>query len=97
MTKGANNYQHSLHDACYHGHLEIAQLMIAKGANDWNGGFYYACLGGHLTIAKLIFSKGVDNWNHLYVACKPDMLEFAQSIATKGPIHCRCEEPLETH
>ena len=62
ISKGANDWNCGLYDACKGGHKEIVDYMISKGANDWNWGLNGACNGGHKEIVDYMISKGANNF-----------------------------------
>ena len=59
ISKGADDWNMGLYDACQGGHLELAKLMISNGANDWHNGFRGACRADHLELIQLMVSKGI--------------------------------------
>lgn len=74
ISKGANDFNAGLCNACHGGHLQLAELMISMtfgGARFFNWGLRGACEGGHIKLVELMISKGADNLNlGLYSACR---------------------------
>ena len=68
LLKTAKNGCSCLHSACYHGHLEIAKVLIEAGGEalllktekDGCSCLYSACLQGHLEIAKALIKASGD-------------------------------------
>jgi hypothetical protein len=55
------NLEECLGAACRHGHIEIAELLIAHGAADYNWGLDQACVGGRSEAAALMIARGATN------------------------------------
>eukprot|EP01032_Pedospumella_encystans_P009143 gene9143-10790_t len=76
------NGESSLLQACYKGHLQAAQLMIAKGANlnvqekdGWTA-LHWAVYKGHIAVLKCLLEAGADT------TIKKNNGSTAESIAT---------------
>jgi ankyrin repeat protein len=86
-----------LHEAAYHGRVDLAKLLIDKGADvdakDKNGGtpLYWAAEGGHMDVAKLLIARGTDvnakmqrGDTPLYVAAMRGRVAVAELLIAKG-------------
>ena len=58
IQKGANRLYEALYTACFHGHLELTQLIIHTVPNlariNWNNLLYAACSGGNIALINLL-------------------------------------------
>ena len=58
IEKGADVWNRGLYGACYGGHLETAQLMIANGANNFNVNLFKGCQNKDERIVNLLITYG---------------------------------------
>lgn len=55
ISKGANNWNHSLYHACLSGHLKIMNFMVSKGANNLHNCYQWPT--HKIQIIKLLYLK----------------------------------------
>ena len=87
-SKGATNFDDSLHYACYYGYLDIAKWSALKGATKFDLAMRHACITKRLDIAKWCVSKGATDFERAlklrhYGDCKEIIDWLKQQITNK--------------
>lgn len=84
ISKGANNWNDALYNACRGAYLRIIKLL-SKYVHDWNYGLYGACSGGHLGVVELMITNGASNWDlGLSYASQGGKLKIIKLMISKG-------------
>lgn len=86
-----------IHWACFHGHLDVIQLLISKGANphDKNSSGWSllmeASRNGHIDIVEFLVSRGANinyvcdyGWNSLMLASARGNIRIVQYLLNQG-------------
>ncbi len=85
ISKGADDFDFGLANACYGGQIEIVEFMISKGANNFDNGLFNACINGYKDIAELMISKGANSFHDgLWCACCYGHKEIGLLMIEKG-------------
>lgn len=83
--KGPYNWNVGLAEACFGGHLHVAEFIMSKGASDYNYSLSQACYGGHLHMTKFMICKGASDYNlGLMQACYGGHMELVNLMIEKG-------------
>ncbi len=100
ISKGANNFNIGLVNACYNGHLDIAILMVYRcddKINTYNTALNNACYNGHIGIVNLLLTEGANDFvGGLVNACYKQHKEIILLMINKGVDINKCFDRLSS-